>query len=69
MVPTLPTILELNVINQGCTDPGHEVAHANKFCNVANNILGPSIWDRFHVPKNGAQNFDVASPKFCTTLS
>jgi hypothetical protein len=33
---------------QGCTNPGRRVARATKFCMVATNICGSSVWNLLH---------------------
>jgi hypothetical protein len=35
--------------NQGCTDAESHIAEATKFCTVASNIYGSSVWNLFHI--------------------
>lgn len=35
--------------SQGRTNPGQRAAHATKFCIMAPNICGPSVWNLIHV--------------------
>jgi hypothetical protein len=37
------------VVNEGCTNHGRQVAMATKFCTVATNICGLSVWNWLHV--------------------
>ena len=42
---------------QGCTNPGHQVARATKFCTVAPNICGSSVWYLLDVTVLMQRNF------------
>ena len=39
----------LKKMNQGCTNPGRQVAMASKYFTVTPNIFGPSVCHVFHV--------------------
>jgi hypothetical protein len=36
---------QVHVVGQECTNPGHQVAVANKFCAVMPNICRVSVWN------------------------
>jgi hypothetical protein len=37
-------------LRQGCTNPGHQVVVATKFCRAVPNICGCSVWNVLYVP-------------------
>jgi hypothetical protein len=51
-------LLKYNMyVNQGCTNPGHQLTVETKFCMVASNISLSSVWTML---PSGTQNFEVA---------
>jgi len=39
----------LHLKRRGCTHPTSQIAQVTKFCMVAHNICGTSVWNLFHV--------------------
>lgn len=37
------------LLHQACTNPGRQIAWATKYCTVAPNIFGSSVWNSCHV--------------------
>jgi hypothetical protein len=48
---------------QECTNTGHQVAVATKFCSVEIDMCGSLAWNVLRVTFFGAQNFELA-PRF-----
>jgi len=47
--PQMSSTLTWSFLKQGCTNPGDQVTVVTKFCTVASNICGPSVWYLLHV--------------------
>jgi len=45
----MPSSKNWFVLEKGYTNLGHQVAQKSKFCTVASNICGFSVWSLFHV--------------------
>ena len=52
--PPLPPLSEdclcqIDNVNHSCTNPRHRVTQANKFCTLAPNVCGSSVWNCLYV--------------------
>jgi hypothetical protein len=52
MNETVESIHKLD-LNQGCTNPEHQVDRANTLCTLTPNICGSSLWNLLHVTPLG----------------
>ena len=57
-------------LNQGCTNPNHQVVRMNKFCAVPPNVCGSSLWDLYHVTILASRilRWLLHFPKICAPL-
>jgi hypothetical protein len=39
-----PAVSTVILIEEGCTNPGHQVVKGTQFCAVASNIFGSPVW-------------------------
>jgi len=44
-----PDVMPKRLLVQRCTNPGQQVAMKTKFCTIAPNARGPSMWNSPHV--------------------
>ena len=45
----LSSFIKFDSFNEGCTNPGCQVARTTKFCSVAPKIFESSVWNLLHV--------------------
>lgn len=64
-------ILHIYLYNRGCTNPGCQVAKATKFCMVAPNTCGSSVWNLLHVTQLASRilRWLLEFWKFCAPVS
>jgi hypothetical protein len=56
----------IDIVTQGYTNSEGRVARVTKFCTVAPNVCGPSVWKFHYINSLTPQNFDVS--RFFKTL-